>query len=134
LNDRTLDLADFLLIAEAVLEIDADVLAKTADLGLADSALAAPDASFDGIEFYPSTVTKVAILCSRLVRNHPLPDGNKRVGYLCAIEYLERNGLALRIEGQDGIDDVVRTIGAIAAGTISEEDLAAWFAAHVVMA
>ena len=35
---------------------------------------------------------KAAVLCSRLLRNHPLPDGNKRVAYLCMIELIRRNG------------------------------------------
>jgi hypothetical protein len=48
-----LDLADFLVIAEAVLGIDSDTLIKTSRLDLADSALHAPAAAFGGVEFYP---------------------------------------------------------------------------------
>ena len=47
-----LDLADFLLIAEAVLDIPAEDLAAAARLDLADSALHAPAAEFAGTEFY----------------------------------------------------------------------------------
>jgi death-on-curing protein len=89
---RYLDLADFLLIAEAVLGVDARELAYAARLNLAESALAAPSATLEGHEFYPTFPEKAAVLCSRLIRNHPLPDGNKRVGYLCLIELVERNG------------------------------------------
>ena len=46
-----LDLADFLLIAEAVLDIPAEDLARAARLELAESALHAPAATFGGVEF-----------------------------------------------------------------------------------
>ena len=61
-------------------------------LDLADSALHAPAAEFGGVEFYPDLARKTAVLASRLIRNHPLPDGNKRVAYLCALEFVARNG------------------------------------------
>ncbi|MGH9042793.1 MAG: hypothetical protein ACRDZ3_21480 [Acidimicrobiia bacterium] len=56
-----LDLVDYLLIAEAVTGIEAGVLAKAARLELAESALAAPQAEFGGVEFYPDFVTKAAV-------------------------------------------------------------------------
>ena len=43
-----LDLADFLLIAEAVLEIPVEDLARVGRLELAESALRAPAAEFGG--------------------------------------------------------------------------------------
>ena len=57
---RYLDLADFLLVAEAVLGVDAGELAYTARLALAESALAAPSASFESHEFYPAFSEKAA--------------------------------------------------------------------------
>ena len=77
-----LDLADYLLIAEAVLGVAAEEIARWPGIGLAESALHAPAAVFEGVEFYPDVVDKAAVLCVRLARNHPLPDGNKRVAYL----------------------------------------------------
>lgn len=88
-----LDLADFLAITELVLEIPADQISRISRLELAESALHAPAASFGGIEFYADLATKAAVLCTRLVKNHPLPDGNKRVGFVCMIEFCLRNGL-----------------------------------------
>ena len=63
-----------------------------ADLGLAESALHAPAATFGGVEFYPDLVTKARVLVVHLARNHPLPDGDKRVAYLAMIEFLASNG------------------------------------------
>ncbi|MCL4555026.1 MAG: hypothetical protein M1565_07850 [Actinobacteria bacterium] len=45
-----LDLADYLLLAEAVLGVKASELAYAADLGLAESALVAPAASFEVLD------------------------------------------------------------------------------------
>jgi len=93
-NVAYLDLADFLAISELVLEHPSDPIARVSRLELAESALHAPAASFGGIEFYSDLAIKAAVLCTRLVKNHPLPDGNKRVGFVCMVEFCLRNGLA----------------------------------------
>ncbi|MGH2717927.1 MAG: Fic family protein [Actinomycetota bacterium] len=85
------DLAEYLTVAGAVLGIDPAALVRYANLSLAESALAAPAASFGGTEFYPEFHLKVAVLGWHLIRNHPLPDGNKRAGFLTMVEFVERN-------------------------------------------
>lgn len=123
-----LDLADFLLIAEATLGVRTDDLIRVTQLHLAASALDAPAAEFGGVEFYPEFATKVAVLCSRIVKNHALPDGNKRVGYMCAVEFVERNGFAWEPPAGDrsGGDETVRMIEGVAAGEVGERELARW--------
>ena len=79
-------------LAEAVLDVPAEVLALATDLNLADSALNAPAASFGGHEVYRPFARKAAVLCSRLCNNHPLIDGNKRVAYEALREFVARNG------------------------------------------
>jgi death on curing protein len=66
---------EFLLVAEAVLGIPAGALSRAADLGLAESALAAPQGSFGGEEFYPDPAMKAAILCIWSCRCHRGPPG-----------------------------------------------------------
>jgi hypothetical protein len=80
---RYLSLAEALVIAEAVTGIDDVVLAKGAGVGLLDSALHAPQAAFGGHDMYPDFVDKAAVLAVRIARNHPLPDGNKRLAWGC---------------------------------------------------
>ncbi len=122
-----LDLADFLLIAEAVLDIPAEDLARAAQLELAESALHAPAATFGGVEFYPDLARKAAVLATRLINNHPLPDGNKRVGYLCALEFVARNGGTWTHPPDDPEgDDTVAMIEGVAAGQFDEDTLTAW--------
>ena len=89
---RPLELADFLLIAEAVLGVPARRVAESASLHLADSALHAPTASFGGAEFHPGFARKAAALCAHLVKNHPLRDGNEAVALVATIEFCQRNG------------------------------------------
>ena len=62
-----LSIGDYLSIAELILGIDGEMLAKGAGIGLAESALAAPQATFGGVEFYPEFERKAAILLERLV-------------------------------------------------------------------
>jgi len=89
---RALELADFLLIAEAVLEVPAKRIAEQSSLHLADSALHAPLATFGGEDFYPGFAVKAAVLCTHLIKNHPLKDGNAPVALVATIEFCQRNG------------------------------------------
>jgi len=123
-----LDLADYLLIAEAVLGVPAERIASWPGIGLAESALHAPGMGFGGVEFYPNTIDKAAVLCVRLARNHPLPDGNKRVAYLALLEFLARNGISWE---PTSVDEAVATIEGVAAGRITEHELAEWLRARL---
>jgi death-on-curing protein len=125
-----LGLADYLLIAEAVLGVPAEVLALSANLHLADSALNAPAASFGGHELYPTFAQKAAVLCARVCNNHPLLDGNKRVAYEALREFVARNGYSWTDppgDEPDG-DETVKTIWGLAEGRVSEDELTAWIA------
>jgi death on curing protein len=125
-----LGLADFLLIAEAVLDVPAEVLALSANLHLADSALNAPAASFGGHELHPSFEQKAAVLCVRVCNNHPLVDGNKRVAYEVLREFVARNGYEWTDPPGDDPhgDETVKTMWGVAAGRIDEHELTRWIA------
>ncbi len=123
-----LGLGDFLVIAEAVLAVPAEVLALTTDLNLASSALHAPAASFGGYELYRPFSRKAAILCSRLCNNHPLIDGNKRVAYEALREFVARNGYSWTDPPDDGPDgdETVKMMLGLAAGHVTEDELSGW--------
>lgn len=70
------------------------------------------------------------MLCTRIVRNHPLPDGNKRTAFLALVEFVERNGRRLADSERDP-DESVTMIEAVAAGTLSEAQLAAWIRSRI---
>ena len=119
---RYLELADYLLIAEAVLGVPAATLARLPRIDLAESALNAPAAGFGGHEAYPTLEGKAAALCWHLLRNHPLPDGNKRCAFIALVEFLERNDRGFRqIEGDPGESD--RVLRKAAAGELTATQL-----------
>lgn len=75
----------------------------------------------------PDAAALTAAYAFGLIRNHPFTDGNKRTGYALALVFLLDNGLAFK-----GTDiESVQTILALAAGEVSEAELAAWFRARV---
>lgn len=106
-----------------MLDVPAETIARWPGMGLAESALSAPAMGFGGVEFYPDLFDKAAVLCNRLARNHSLPDGNKRVAYLALLEFLARNGVDWT---PPSVDETVGMIEGVAAGRVSESDLAAW--------
>lgn len=120
-----LELADFVVIAEAILGISAERLLHVARIPVVESALAAPFASFGGVDFYEDPAERAAICCSRVIRNHPLPDGNKRMGYECMREMLERSGLEWPRPSEDA-EEIALKVDGLAGGTISEKDFVAW--------
>jgi death-on-curing protein len=61
-----------------------------------------------------------------LVRNHPYRDGYKRIGFLAMVTFLGINGYAF--ETTDA--DVVTQFVALAAGDVSEDQLADWIRDH----
>ena len=61
-----------------------------------------------------------------LVRNHPYGDGNKRIGFLAMATFLGINGH--QFEATDA--EVVTQFVALAAGHVSEDELADWIRDH----
>jgi death-on-curing protein len=117
-----IELATFLVAAEAVLEIDAERLARVTKIAAAESALAAPFASFGGHDFYAHPIKRGAVLASRIMRNHPLPDGNKRVALILMRLYLRDNGWQLTATAQE----IDRTFRAVAAREMTEDYFHVW--------
>lgn len=86
------------LTVEQVLFIHSRIIAETGgsnkvrDLGLLQSAVARPRATFEGKEMYVGVFNKAAALMDSLINNHPFADGNKRTGVTAAGLFLVRNG------------------------------------------
>ncbi len=57
-----------------------------------------------------------------LARNHPYQDGNKRLAFVIMVVFLELNGF--RFDASEA--DVVTMMLDVAAGDVSEDDLAEW--------
>ena len=117
-----ISIEEFLVVAEAVLGIDADRLKTVTKIGSAESALAAPFATYGGHDLYEHPVKRAAVLASRINRNHPLPDGNKRVSLLLMDLYLRENGWELTCPQTE----VARAIEDLAARKNSEDYFHMW--------
>lgn len=96
------------------------------DQGALLSAIAQPTMSFGGEELYPTLVDKAAALGFSLVRNHPFLDGNKRVGHLAMVTFLDLNGwrIVADVDEQEGI--ILR----LAAGELKRDEFVAWVESH----
>ena len=117
-----LSLAEAFVLGQLVTGIDAVVLESASRTDLLDSALHAPQAGFGDDDFYSDFFMKAAVLCTRIARNHPLPDGNKRLAWICLVAFCDVNGYELFVAKEEA----VRTVVAVAAGELSEDDLCEW--------
>ena len=91
------------------------------DPRLLESALARPKNLFNYEK--PSVHDLAAAYTAGIVQNHPFIDGNKRTGFLAGAAFLELNGWMLTASEPDA----TRVIFGLAAGEISEAELAEWF-------
>lgn len=96
------------------------------DDGMLDSALANPFQSFGDEELYPSVQAKAAQLCFGIVKNHPMVDGNKRLGTHVMLVFLALNGYELSYTQKELSD----TILDLASGKIGAEDILQWIISH----
>lgn len=77
------------------------------DWGLLSSALTRPLTVLAGQEMYPTIWLKLAALLDSIQRNHPLLDGNKRLGYLLVALVLRGNGIDERHVSDDDWYDLI---------------------------
>ena len=96
------------------------------DEGSLDSSLNAPFQTFNNEYVYKSIYIIASKLAYFLVDNHPFVDGNKRIGILVMITFLEINGITVEASDQELID---LGIG-LADKSISSDDLIIWVISH----
>ena len=86
----------FLLTVEDLLNLVEDLaIGPVRDLGLLESAAHRPGAVVYGHEAYSGLDRKAAALLDSLVGNHPLVDGNKRLGWLAVVVFYGLNDVDL---------------------------------------
>lgn len=96
------------------------------DYPLLDSALNTAFQTFEGKELYPSLEEKGARLGFNLVSNHAFVDGNKRIGLLVMLTFLEINGINLKFTD----DELVKIGLSLASGQMTYENLFDWIKTH----
>ncbi|MGO9457876.1 MAG: type II toxin-antitoxin system death-on-curing family toxin [Acidimicrobiales bacterium] len=118
------DIADYLAIAAAVTGSDLQTIYSATNLGLADSALHAPSASFGDQEFYPDFCDKAAVLLVRLAKNHRLLDGNKRAAWVTLRLFIELNSWTWT--AYPSVDDSEQVVLAVASGEWDVHRTSTW--------
>ena len=94
------------------------------DVGLLASAMARPQ----NLALYgtPDAADLAAAYAFGIARNHPFVDGNKRTAAVVSETFLALNGYALRASDAE----LVVAMVSLAAGELSEAELADWFRVH----
>jgi death-on-curing protein len=122
------------LTAQQVLFIHARLIATTGgehgirDLSLLQSAVARPQATFDGKDLYPDLFQKAAALMESLAQNHPFVDGNKRTAITSTSLFLLRNGRSLQTTNAE----LERFTFHVVNDHPPLKEIAAWFEKHSI--
>ena len=121
------------LLPEQVLFIHSRLIDTTGgahgirDIGLLQSAVSRPKATFEGKDLYHDIFHKAAALMESLARNHPFMDGNKRTAITSAGIFLEMNGYSLETTQKD----LERFTLSVAISQVRFDDIVTWFRKHV---
>ncbi|MEN9674042.1 MAG: hypothetical protein RL553_2307 [Planctomycetota bacterium] len=124
---------DFLTLEE-VLEIHDDQINRYGgasgirDLGLLESALAQPQTVFGKVFLHSDLFEMAAAYFFHIIQNHPFMDGNKRVGAVAALVFLEINNKAVIMTN----DELESQVLSVAQGLTDKTASAKFFREHVV--
>ncbi len=98
------------------------------DHGLLESAALTPAVRLGGRFLHDGIPAMAAAYLFHLCRNHPFADGNKRTALASAEVFIRLNGMRLAADDR-ALEEL--TIG-VAAGTVSKEEVVAFFREHTV--
>jgi death-on-curing protein len=96
------------------------------DRGLLESAVSMPKASFGGHYAHEDIYQMAAAYLFHIVMNHPFVDGNKRTGTVCAIAFLNLNGIRVIPDNDAFIEFVL----AVAQGQKTKQQIAQFLKEH----
>ena len=120
------------LTLEEVLEVHRDQIelyggrSGVRDLGLLQSALAAPQAGIRSGYLHTDLIEMASAYLYHIVRNHPFVDGNKRTGALAAVVFLAMNGVELHAP----LDTFESLVLAVAASKATRAQVAEFLRKH----
>jgi prophage maintenance system killer protein len=120
-----LAIGDLLVIAERETGLAAERLKGMISLSDAILALHAPFPDPGQLDLYPHPVEKAAVCCSRLIRAHLFPDGNKRIAFECMCEMLARIEYPWSWEPAEAAE-IETKLNRLQAGSMTEREFVAW--------
>lgn len=92
------------------------------DIGLVESAVYRPQATFDGQDLYETLFDKAAALLQSLLKNHPFVDGNKRTALSSAGIFLVKNSYKLTNKKREEVEFAIRVDNA----HLTIEEISSW--------
>ena len=96
------------------------------DIELLKSALGTPSATFGGEFLHPSIIEMAAAYLYHIVENHPFVDGNKRVGAMAALIFLDLNGYEFDASDADFTAMVLK----VASSEMMKSEISMFFRQH----
>lgn len=125
-----MDLSEVVFLTyEEILQFHADQLRLFGgqdgirDDGVLRSALATPEASFDGVFLHESVFHMAAAYAFHIAEGQPFVDGNKRTGLNAALVFLELNGWSV----DDPQGELYGAMIGLATGALNKSGLAEVF-------
>lgn len=97
------------------------------DVGLLQSALRVPSATFEGRFLHEGFHEMAAAYLFHIARDHPFVDGNERVGLVTLLAFLGLNSRWLDAEPHD----VERLVQGVASGRVSKAEAAVFVQQHL---
>ena len=96
------------------------------DANMLDLSINSPFHTFGGQYLYPTIQAMAAHLAFSLIKNHPFLDGNKRIGILSMLVFLDINDLPVNCTN----DELVSMGLGLADSSITEAELIEWIILH----
>jgi death-on-curing protein len=90
------------------------------DVGLVSSAIAVPQATFEGKHLHTDLYEMAAAYAFHLCQNHPFVDGNKRVALAATLVFLDLNGVTIT----DPDDRLYPLMMSVASGSTQKPEIA----------
>lgn len=90
------------------------------------SAIGMPSSTFSGEYLHPTIPEMAAAYLFHLVENHPFLDGNKRVGAMASLVFLDLNGYEFDATDEEFTDLVMR----VASGKMLKSEVVLFFQQH----
>ena len=122
---------DFLTLDDVIAIYEDQIERYGGQAGIRDmnallSAVAMPQATFDGKHLHADIFEMAAAYLFHLVQNHPFVDGNKRAGAVAALVFLDLNGVEVSIDD----DRLVEFVLDVAQGRHNKHAIAAFLRKH----
>ncbi|WP_123024893.1 type II toxin-antitoxin system death-on-curing family toxin [Mycolicibacterium stellerae] len=117
---RYLSLEDLLALAHDLGQL------VVRDVGLLDSAAHRPQSTVFGEDAYESIHQKAAVLLESILTNHPLVDGNKRLGWLSVYAFYGLNGYTLDAPDDAAYDLVISVASGDVGYRLAADALEEW--------